>query len=377
MVTGKNDIQQHDAVKGVEGHEDDLPLTPPPPLSYLVNRGPADGGMRHTPNPSLPSVIVSPKFGSPGMSPPTTSSSLLPSPTSLRRSGDIEIIEANGDSADDLVNRSHSMTRKSIHSAKSDIQLRPQSILSVPTPPLPTSGSNGLSPNAANTFSRPAALSREKSLPPLPPGEQPARITPSDLRPRTYYDHRTLPPGSGAAHDFLPPQAPFRSNDSRRQSFGGTSTRPNLAMNTMPTTRPVAFDAPRRYDDFGASRQSLGRIDNVQEHARSGSPRPSMKRKSKFGLSSLLGKKSDKREQEEKISHQFPTMPYSPYDAQDDMTGYTTSVSRHSTFSSNAPNTNLRMSVTSRKALEELVQQDAEFVAYRYPSNDQQLDLLR
>jgi hypothetical protein len=72
-------------------------------------------------------------------------------------------------------------------------------------------------------------------------------------------------------------------------------------------------------------------------------------------------------------------MGYSPYDAQDDMTtnGYTTSTSRHSALSSNPPNSGLRMSVTSRKALEELVQQDPDFVAYRYPSSDQRLDLLR
>lgn len=387
MVTGKNDqVQQRETEKREQGTEDDLPLAPPPPLSYLVNRGPgpADGAIRHASTPSLPSVVVSGKFGSPGMSPPTAPSSLLPSPTSLRRSGDIEIVEPNGqgDYADDTLNRSQSTRRKSVHSAKSEVQLRTQNIPSVPNSPLPTSPSNGLSPNAANSFNRPTSIAREKSLPPLPPGEQPARITPSDsTRPRTYYDHRTLPPGSGAAHDFLPPQAPFRTNDSRRQSFGGTSSRPNMTSHTMPTTKPMVFDPPRGYDDFGASRQSLG---YTQENARSSSPRPSTKRKSKFGLSSLLGKKSDKRDREqeyvqEKGVHHFPTMPYSPYDAQDDATtnGYTTSVSRHSTFSSNAPNSNLRMSVTSRKALEELVQQDADFVAYRYPSNNQQLDLLR
>jgi hypothetical protein len=337
--------------------------------------------MRHASTPSLPSTVISPKFGSPGMSPPTAPSSLLPSPASLRRSGDIEIADGrnangdtNGDSQDDVVVRPR---QKSIHSTKSEAQLRPQSIPSLPSSPIPTSKSNSLSPNAANGSARP--LSREKSLPPIPTGEQPARITPSDLRPRTYYDHRTLPPGSGPAHDFLPPQAPFRTTDSRRQSFGGMSSKPNL---TMPTSKPVAFDSPRsfgpRYDEFGASRQSLGRLDLL-----TGTPIPSTtKRKSKFGFSGFLGKKSDKREQEvvqEKSVHQFPAMAYSPYDVQDDTTtnGYTTSVSRHSTFSSNAPGPNTRMSVTSRKALEELVQQDAEFVAYRYPSNDQQLDLLR
>jgi len=77
---------------------------------------------------------------------------------------------------------------------------------------------------------------------------------------------------------------------------------------------------------------------------------------------------------------QFPAIGYSLYDQDDVATiGYAASASRHSAISAstNAPSPNLRMSVTSRKALEELVQEDPEFVAYRYPSNDQRLDILR
>lgn len=375
-----------------------MPLAPPPPISYLMSRGPsADGALRHASTPSLPSM-PSPKFGqqSPGMSPPTAPSSLLPSPASLRRSGELEVAgphgEGNGSvrydeqdmsksALDESVKRQYSMNRKSVHSMKSETESRQPSMSGLLSPPLPQ---GSMTPNR-----RPASVvAREKSLPPLPPGEQPARVHPSDIvRPRTYYDARTLPPGSGPAHDFLPPQAPFRSVDSRRQSFGGTASRPNLGFQTMPVTRPVDFDAAShrsfgpKYDEFGSSRRSLGRLDNIQGNARTASPAPT-KRKSKFGLSSLLGKKSEKREPEytqENVEHQFPSMGYSPYDAQDDMTtnGYTTSTSRHSTFSSNAPNPGLRMSVTSRKALEELVQQDPDFVAYRYPSSDQRLDLLR
>ncbi|KIM40146.1 hypothetical protein M413DRAFT_446304 [Hebeloma cylindrosporum] len=402
IVTGKNDGAHRETVQRGDGQDDDLPLAPPPPLSYLVGRVPSDvvsGGMRSTP--SLPSV-VSPKYGlsTSGMSPPTAPSSMLPSPASLRPSGDIEIVDGRSANLDTNglgdehgqeapLRRSQSVNWKPIHSAKSETELRSKSIATFPSPPLPVSNSNSLSPNPTNIPAR-SVISREKSLPPLPPDEQPARITPSDLaRPRTVYayDHRTLPPGSSPAHDFLPPQAPFRTTDVRRQSFGGTSSRPNLALQTMPTSRPVDFDSRRsfgpRYDEFGISRQSLGRLEHVQEHLlRTGSPLPSTKRKGKFGFSSLLGKKNDKREQEamqENIGHQFPSMGYSPYDPQDDLTtnGYTNSVSRHSTFSSVPPNPNLRMSVTSRKALEELVQQDADFVAYRYPSNDQRLDLLR
>ncbi len=123
MVTGKHDqTQQRETEKREEGTEDDLPLAPPPPLSYLVNRGPgpSDGPIRHASTPSLPSVVVSGKFGSASMSPPTAPSSLLPSPTSLRRSGDIEIVEPNGqgDYADDTLNRSQSAKRKSVHSGQ-------------------------------------------------------------------------------------------------------------------------------------------------------------------------------------------------------------------------------------------------------------------
>ncbi|KAF8906552.1 hypothetical protein CPB84DRAFT_1704809 [Gymnopilus junonius] len=402
IVTGKNDgSQPPNMPHRQEGQDDDLPLAPPPPLSYLVDRGPTDlqhnGGIRHASTPSLPSVI-SPKFGSsPGMSPPTAPSSVLPSPSSLRASGvvDVDIVDGqNFNHADDLeqkyapeevVAKVQLSTRKSIHSATSEWELRRTP--SGPSSPLPASASSNLNVNSVN---KPTAISRDKSLPPLPPGEQPARILPSDLRPRTVYsyDPRALPPGTSPAHDFLPPQAPFRTNgDGRRQSFGGTSSRPNLGFQTMPAIKPVDFDSRRsfgpRYDEFGISQRSLGKLEHVKENPpRMSSPLPSTKRKSKFGLSSLLGKKNDKREQEpvqEVVGHPFPSMGYNPYDNQDELTtnGYATSTSRHSAFSSGPFNTSGRMSVTSRKALEELVQQDDDFVAYRYPSNDQRLDLLR
>ena len=228
-------------------------------------------------------------------------------------------------------------------------------------------------------------FSREKSLPPLPQGELPAQILPSDLRPRTLYtyDPRQLPPGSGPANDFLPPQAPFRSTEVRRQSFGGISSRPNLPTQTMPISKPVGFDAHRafgpHYNEFGISHRSLGKLE--ESPSRSPSPFPLTKRKSKFALSSLLGKKQDKQSVQENHVHQYPAIGCSFYDTPDDvaMNGYAASASRHSAISAstNTQNPNLRASIISRKALEELVQQDDEFVAYRYPSNDQRLDLLR
>lgn len=156
----------------------------------------------------------------------------------------------------------------------------------------------------------------------------------------------------------------------------------------MPASKAVEFDGRRslgpRYDEFGLSRRSLGRLEHVQEHpTRSASPAPSTKRKSKFGFASFLGKKQPIQKQESTQDDsrlQFPSMRQFDYEAQDDpaINGYATSTSRHSALSMGASNNpNLRMSITSRKALEELVAQDPDFVAYRYPSNDQQLDLLR
>ena len=361
-----------------QGNDDDLPLTPPPPLSYLVDCGPTDlhsGSLRHTSTPSLPSA-TSAKFGlsSSGMSPPTAPSSLLPSPTSLRPPGpDIEVVDSHNTNNDGNANehddgQNQAIIWKSTQSNIPEPEIRSQTKSNPTWPSL--NNSDG---------ARAISFSREKSLPPLPAGELPAQVLPSDLRPRTLYtyDPRQLPPGSRPAYDFLPPQAPFRSVDVRRQSFGGISSRPDLPTQTMPISKPVGFDAHRsfgpHYDEFGISQRSLGRLEHVQENPdRVPSPFPLAKRKSRFGLSSLLGKKQDKREQsrQENLGHQFPSIGYSPYDTQDDVTttGYATSASRHSA---------IRTSVTSRKALEELVQQDADFVAYRYPSNDQHLDLLR
>jgi hypothetical protein len=177
------------------------------------------------------------------------------------------------------------------------------------------------------------------------------------------------------SRDLAPPEAPFRCAD-RRQSFNGT-TSPNLGVQTLPLIKPVDFDSGRsvgrRYDEFGSSRRSLGVLDHIQENH---IPQPT-KRKSKFGLNSLLGKKNDKREQEYNNQYDNRLVASLPYDAQDDMTttGYATSTSRHSALSSSAAN--MRMSTYSRKPLEELVQQDTEFLAYRYPSTEQRLDLLR
>lgn len=396
-VTGhKNDTTANpEDQRNREKVDDDLPLAPPPPLSYLVNRGPPEmalTGGRQNSTPSLSSTP--PKFGfaSPGMSPPTAPSSALPSPVSSRPPGPgldaIEIRNPPSGRFDDVEEVQDvdlpraSESTKALHPAVSVPDMRQNGIRSSsPLPPLPSPGSYQL--QNINM------ISREKSLPPIPPGEEPAAPSRAAARPRTVYtyDPRPLPPGTSPAHDFLPPNAPFRSGDARRQSFGGLSSRPKLLSQSVYTDGKSATFAPRRsfspqYDEFGASRRSLGRIDNLQEPLplMPRSPAPlsrDTKRKSKFGLSSLLGKKNNKSQDlsHEKSAFLFPTTP----DGQDEWcVNYATSNSRHSGLSMSSPGQfNPRMSVTSRKALEELVSQDSEFVAYRYPSNDQRLDLFR
>ena len=400
--SGKNEATNTRGVlQKTEGNDDDLPLAPPPPLSYLVDRGPPDlhGSLRHTSTPSLPSA-ASAKFGlsSSGMSPPTAPSSILPSPTSLRTPGpDVEVVDSHNTNDGNINDQDHKFGQDDAPGQNQNVIWKSmQSISPEPEIRSQTTANSTWPSSINNGGARATSFSREKSLPPLPTGELPAQVLPSDLRPRTLYtyDPRQLPPGSRPGHDFLPPQAPFRGADVRRQSFGGISSRPNLPTQTMPVSTPVGFDAHRsfgpHYDEFGISRRSLGRLEHVQENPnRAPSPLPLTKRKSRFGLPSLLGKKQDKQDKQDKREqpmqenpgHQFPSIGYSPYDTQDDATtnGYATSASRHSAISSsfNTQNPNLRISVASRKALEELVQQDAEFVAYRYPSNDQRLDLLR
>lgn len=376
--------------------DDDLPLAPPPPLSYLVGRGSPEmtmTGSRQNPPPSITSTP--PKFGfsSPGMSPPTAPSSALPSPVSSRPPGPgldvVEIRNAPGGRFDDGEEPQDNDLSKNPESTKilhpvmsvPDMRQRNGIRPSSPAPPLPSPG--------LHQIQAISLASREKSLPPIPPGEEPAPSSRAGDRPRTVYtyDPRPLPPGTSPAYDFLPPNAPFRSGDIRRQSFSGLSSMPNSSSQLLSVNGKSATYDPRRsfspgYDEFGSSRRSLGRVDNIQEPLPPPprSPVPLLKdskRKSKFGLSSLLGKKNHKSQDlsHEKSAFLFPTTA----DGQDEWSGnYAATNPRNSGFSMGSPGQfNPRVSVTSRKALEELVSQDSEFVAYRYPSNDQRLDLFR
>ncbi|KAG1751533.1 uncharacterized protein EDB91DRAFT_1234870 [Suillus paluster] len=347
--TDKDDPQNHassrDSARSqdTERNEDDLPLAPPPPLSYLVDRGQGE----HS-TPSLPSTS-SPRnqFSSSGMSPSTAPSSLLPSPTSSRPSGMDRDPERKSSAQIDekecyVMVADESGRPKLLHPVISepDIRLKLQQTTFAST--------NGMTlPRSAKSQ---VLLSREKSLPPLP-GE--VKLRPNnpaaESRPQTLYT-------------YDPRQVGQESNDSQ---FSGSTSRPHLGIQTMPYDHSKGPGG--MYNEFGISRRSLGRLEHIDENPQPSTP---SKRRSKFGFASLLGRKSTQPEPANgSNSHEFPRLTTSLFEGEDSLATSYTSTSRQSA----GP----RMSVTSRKALEERVDQDREFIAYRYPSNDQRLDILR
>lgn len=371
--------------------EDDLPLAPPPPLSYLVNQnqGP-NASRRHVSTPSLPSSI-SPNTLSPyAPSPPTAPSSLMPSPTSSRRSTADREAASDGrknseaTAATDLDDQSPGADayQDSDSRGRTTQSSRTLSSGAGPlTPPLPSA-----SPSQRMMSS--PALRRDKSLPPLP-GEATVEFPNvhqhplPDSRPQTVftYDPRSIADG------LSPPQAPFRTPETRRQSFGGLGSKPRFNSQTMPgryarSGAVPPFLAEEKYGEFGLQPMALGQWPGAQL-SQGSLPVPvekMKKRKSKFGLSALFGKKAtevpalptatDPSISSFRASHSETPFESMSMISNSHMSGYASPVS---TSTTHAP----RMSVMSRKNIEELVEQDTEFIAYRYPSNDQRLDLMR
>jgi len=125
------------------------------------------------------------------------------------------------------------------------------------------------------------------------------------------------------------------------------------------------------YSEFGVSRRSLGRLVDIEENPTI--PPTPTKRKSKFGFATLLGKKSSTPiETNGYSSHEFPRLTSPVFDPNED------SLSTAYTVSNLVSRPGPRMSVASKKAIEERVEQDRDFVAYRYPSQTQPpVDLIR
>ncbi|KAI0266775.1 hypothetical protein BC834DRAFT_969293 [Gloeopeniophorella convolvens] len=369
-------------------HDDDYPLAPPPPLSYLVSRGTGEHGgpaLRHVSTPSLPSSS-SPNyaFSSAGVSPPTAPSSLLPSPTSSRpvvipemsESRKTLLVDGEMEHPSPVPEEEPGQTstpQRSVHPTTSEPDLRHRLSQgpSGPVPPVPRIPASISQSQTAQPQS--SAGWRDKVLPPLPGEVQARQPTPhaqAETRPRTLfsYDMREV------HQDQLlsAPQAPFARPDMRRQSFNGISnSRPSLVVQTLPARGNRGFDA-EKYGEFGASRGALTPAPAAQP--------ASTKRKSKFGFAALLGRRAPAQEPE---PVEFPS------------TGRSSgSEARHEAEMGmgTAPQygsvrvpghghghvfPRLSMSLTPRKNIESLVDQSPDFVAYRYPSGDQSLQLLR
>jgi len=452
-----------------------VPLVPPPPIRDLNHRG-GGGGQHRGSTPSLSSkhprssTQPNPSTGGSGaISPTTAPSSSLPSPT-WRNSGSddrksmiqkdgydqIPAVQVDGNGLYDLA-----VLRESQSLPGSTLQVPPSG---TPTPPgVPHSttspiGASSPPPTimANHSPQRPMSAMIHKSLPPLPPGETPVPNLMSSA---------SLPPNFGTPEPdmvFLSnenrspqnlgmPHAPFRApaHDGRRQSFGGAMTRPvvqldspPLAAQTMQPQRPYQQNSTGMgYDEMGYFHN--GNTPGVKSQRSSPQLRPTTspttaksekahKRRSRFALSTLLGKKDKDRDQtsskhsdfapQERLTPSVYSQPHSSadYDYQtmrnpsSDGMGYTNGFTAPvrpfsqtrgvgsssslvdpemvmgrppSMFFSSPSGENVPRSMTGRqpshtgsmtgKRVEDLVARDDDFVAYRYPSTDQQLELPR
>ncbi|KAI1794196.1 hypothetical protein LXA43DRAFT_884172 [Ganoderma leucocontextum] len=400
LVTGtsKGSAKGSGQSRSVDRHEDDTPLAPPPPLSYLVDR--EGTGRRHVSTPSLLSSISPNQFSQWASSPPTAPSSALPSPTSSRYPALVP--ELNGELKDqpipEMVVPDHRISAfepgSSNDGTPNELDIRgrivhsPSRTLSSLGPPTPGATTPSNRPQSA------VILRRDKSLPPLP-GESrvefPSHPMP-ETRPQTMYDLLQTP-SNPMTRGLPPPQAAFRTPEVRRQSFGGMASMPHPAAQTLPARSAYArppvnvppFLAEENYAEFGASSPALSQWAAPEPGKRSlTTPGKPKQRRSRFGLASLFGKKSVEMERPElqmdigglsNASGSMEPLDYNPYRSsasdQRDEPSWNGAGGPGSSHSS-AP----RMSIMS-KSIAELVEQDPEFVAYRYPSSDQRLEVMR
>jgi hypothetical protein len=363
-------------------HDDDFPLTPPPPLSYLVSRGSGDNAssaLRHVSTPSLPSS-VSPNYplSSVGMSPPTAPSSLLPSPTSSRpvvisefsECRKAPLADSDGEQLPSPVpeedNLQASSAQRSVHPTTSepDLRRRVSPVLSSPVPPVPRIPT---SVTQTTRLSSPVGW-REKTLPPLP-GERQSRspgLVQGETRPRTLfsYDMREV----NGEQVLVAPQPPFARGERRRQSFNGLGNSPSsLVVQTMPSRR-VGID-PEKYGMFCGSRGGLVPTSQMQQPT---------KRKSRFSFASLFGRKAAVPAQDpEPVDFSLGRSSGSDARHEAELGMHYGHLMAEAEASQSHAFPRLSMSLTARKNIESLVDQSPDFVAYRYPSGDQNLHLLQ
>jgi hypothetical protein len=361
-------------------HDDDYPLAPPPPLSYLVSRGTGDNtssALRHVSTSSLPSS-VSPNYplSSVGMSPPTAPSSSLPSPTSSRPVATSELSEnrkgtvadSDGEQLPSPVpeedNLQASVTQRSVHPTTSepDLRRRTSQALSGSVPPVPPM------PTSVTQTTRPPSLLgwRDKTLPPLP-GDTQSRsptVAQGEIRPRTLfaYDMREVDGGQV----LTAPQPAFAREERRRQSFNGLGNSRPSAIQSLPSRRN-GFD-PEKYGMFGGSRNALVPAPQQQ----------STKRKSRFSFASLFGRKSSAPMQgSEPVDFSLGRSSGSDARHEAELGMHYGNLMAEAEAGQGHAFPRMSMSLTTRKNIESLVDQSPDFVAYRYPSVDQNVHLLQ
>ncbi len=360
-------------------HDDDYPLAPPPPLSYLVSRGTGDNAssaLRHVSTPSLPSS-VSPNYAlsSVGMSSPTAPSSLLPSPTSSRPVVISELSECRkatlADSDGEQIpspvpeedNLQASANQRNVHPTTSepDLRRRVSQTLSnplPPVPPIPASVTQTMHPTSSPRW-------QDKMLPPLPGQPQSPALARGETRPRTLFSYDMREVNGGQV--LTAPQPPFAREERRRQSFNGLgNSPPSLAIQSLPSRR-TGID-PEKYGMFGGSRNALV----------SASQQQSTKRKSRFSFASLFGRKNSVPMQgSEPVEFSLGRSSGSDARHEAELGMHYGNLTAEAEAGQGHAFPRLSMSLTTRKNIESLVDQSPEFVAYRYPSGDQNLHLLQ
>jgi len=298
MMTGGKDKDAKRAQKKQMQEVEDLnvPLDPPPPLSYLVSRTPHERSpQRHTSSPSKSSLVVPPLPHPRSMSAPSSGYPPLPPSAGSMSSFPIPSSPSTGTS------QPRYSPRNSVASGdeRRFSQLNGNEGMQQPVTVISEDGVYGIQDRSVNTTygrqnaapfsshdpygnewgmsqprisaptSRPMSiLSTDKELPPLPGGARPpvpqaARSFPV-LRPNTSYEFL----------DYHPPIAPFKS-EARRQSFsgkisslfGGSRSRQRSDAGLVPPPRFGTIGGVEvdyggfgyHFDEFGASAPSLGR----------------------------------------------------------------------------------------------------------------------
>lgn len=310
------------------------------------------------------------------MSPPTAPSSSLPSPTSSRPVVTSELSEnrkgtladSDGEQLPSPVPEEDNLqapaTQRSVHPTTSepDLRCRVSQALSGPVPPVPP-----IPTSVTQTARPPSSLGwRDKTLPPLP-GDTQSRsptVAQGEIRPRTLFSYDMREVSSGQV--LTAPQPAFAREERRRQSFNGLGNSRPSVVQSLPSRRN-GFD-PEKYGMFGGSRNALVPASQPQ----------STKRKSRFSFASLFGRKNSVPMQgSEPVDFSLGRSSGSDARHEAELGMHYGNLMAEAEAGQAHAFPRLSMSLTTRKNIESLVDQSPDFVAYRYPSVDQNVHLLQ